>query len=139
MKNNWLNIVFILVFSQFVIAQSDNSCVLNYKAELTASPIEARNSEKYAVLDWDFSSIKDAAIKIEVLPINDCFKKEKALSFKNVIILNIDNKENKLVGSKKLMHLEMLSKCFKWRVFITKGNCQKVSDWQYHSFINNKK
>ena len=129
-------IIFVFMISQFIYSQENIDCNVNYKAEIVECPKETTNAEKYAIVNWDFSEVKDASIKIEIIPILDCFNKEKATRYKDVIFLNIGSDENGIVGSKKLIHTEMMSKCFKWRVIVTKTNCEKISDWQYHYFIS---
>lgn len=140
MKKKYFNLLFILLFSQFMKAQSvASTCEYVYKAEAIACPDETPNSEKNATLNWDFSTIKKGIIKIEILPIYDCYKSSNAQFFKDKITLNIDGSENKLVGTKVFKHLEMMTKCFKWRVVINADGCEKISDWQFHSFIKNRK
>ena len=129
-------IIFVFMISQFIYSQENVDCNANYKAEIVECPKETTNAEKYAIVNWDFSEVKDASIKIEIVPILDCFNKDKAISYKDVVFLNIGSDENGIVGSKKLIHTEMMSKCFKWRVIVTKTNCEKISDWQYHYFIS---
>ena len=136
MKFIYLKIIFVFMISQFIYSQENIDCIVNYKAEIVECPKETTNAEKYAIVNWDFSEVKDATIKIEIIPILDCFNKEKAVAYKDVFFLNIGNDENGITGSKKLIHVEMMSKCFKWRVIFTKTNCEKISDWQYHYFIS---
>ena len=129
--------VFLLfMISHFIYSQENIDCNVNYKTDIVECPKETTNAEKYVIVNWDFSEVKDASIKIEIVPILDCFNKEKAVAYKDVIFLNIGNDENGITGSKKLIHTEMMSKCFKWRVIVTKTNCEKISDWQYHYFIS---
>ena len=123
------------MISQFIYSQENTNCNANYKAEITEYKKENTYSDKFAIVNWDFSEVKHASIKIEIVPISDCFNKEKAVAYIDTIFLNIGNAENGITGSKILSHLEMMSKCFKWRVIITKKDCEKISDWQYHYFI----
>ncbi len=123
------------MISQFIYSQENTNCNVNYKAEIVECPKETTNAEKYAIVNWDFSEVVDASIKIEIVPILDCFNKDNAVSYKDAIFLNIVIDENGIIGSKKLIHVEMMSKCFKWRVIVTKTNCEKISNWQYHYFI----
>lgn len=123
------------MISQFIYSQENIDCNANYKAEIAEYTKEDVYSDKFAIVNWDFSEVKDASIKIEIVPILDCFHKEKAVTYKDTFILNIGNAENGIAGSKILSHLEMMSKCFKWRVIVNKTNCEKISDWQYHNFI----
>jgi hypothetical protein len=89
-----------------------------------------------AKLLWDFSKIdlKGKQVSIEVVTINDCFNGEKASDFKSQFtVLNKDN--FKIKGSHELIHLELMSKCIKWRAIVQGANGKQVSDWSYFSFL----
>ena len=89
-----------------------------------------------AEISWDFSSfdLQKNQVSIEVITIYDCFNGEKASDFKaQFSILNKDNFSVK--GSHKLVHLELMAKCFKWRVVVKGKNGEQASDWSYFSFL----
>lgn len=89
-----------------------------------------------AEISWDFSSVdlQKNQVSIEVITIYDCFNGEKASDFKaQFLILNKDNFSVK--GSHKLVHLELMAKCFKWRVVVKGKNGEQASDWSYFSFL----
>jgi len=89
-----------------------------------------------AKISWDFSSsnLKGKQVSIEVVTIYDCFNGEKASDFKeHITVLNKDN--FKIKGSYELIHLELMSKCIKWRVIVQGVNGKQVSDWSYFSFL----
>lgn len=89
-----------------------------------------------AKLLWDFSKIdlKGKQVSIEVVTIYDCFNGEKASDFKSQFtVLNKDN--FKIKGSHELIHLELMAKCFKWRVVVQGTDGKQVSDWSYFSFL----
>ena len=89
-----------------------------------------------AKISWDFSSIDLAKkdVSIEVITIYDCFNGENASDFKETIsVLSKENFVKK--GSRDLIHIELMAKCFKWRLVLVENNQTKVSDWSYFSFL----
>ena len=89
-----------------------------------------------AKISWDFSGIDLAKknVSIEVVTIYDCFNGESASDFKETI--SVLNKENfTKQGSRDLIHVELMAKCFKWRLVLVENNQTKVSDWSYFSFL----
>jgi hypothetical protein len=85
---------------------------------------------------WDFSSLdlQRNQVSIEVITIYDCFNGTNASDFKSQFtILNKDNFSVK--GSYDLIHLELMAKCFKWRVVVKGNNGEQTSEWSYFSFI----
>ncbi len=89
-----------------------------------------------AKISWDFSetNLKGKNISIEVVTIYDCFNGEKASDFKSqFFILDKDNFTVK--GSHQLIHIDLMAKCFKWRVIVHGANEKQFSDWSYFSFL----
>ena len=89
-----------------------------------------------AKISWDFSTLdlKNKNVSIEVVTIYDCFNGENASDFKETIqVLNKENFVKK--GSRDLIHIELMAKCFKWRLVLVENNQTKVSDWSYISFL----
>ena len=89
-----------------------------------------------AKISWDFSGIDLAKknVSIEVITIYDCFNGENASDFKETI--SVLSKENFVKnGSRDLIHVELMAKCFKWRLVLVENNQTKVSDWSYFSFL----
>ncbi|WP_310555484.1 hypothetical protein [Flavobacterium sp.] len=138
MKKIYIKLVLILLFSQGIKAQTTSNCEFVYKLETIASPDETSNADKFVTLNWDFTQVgsKNKNIKIEIIPILDCYKNENAKHYKETLFLTIDGKLNTIKGSKVFKHIEMMSKCFKYRTLITSNSCEKSSDWNYYSFIN---
>jgi hypothetical protein len=89
-----------------------------------------------AEISWDFSSVdlQNNQVSIEVITIYDCFNAENASDFKaQFSILNKDNFSVK--GSHQFIHLELMAKCFKWRVVVKESTSEQVSEWSYFSFL----
>lgn len=90
---------------------------------------------KNASIAWDFSQLdmNNTDVTIEVVTILDCFNGEQASQFKDQFaVLSKDNFT--LQGNKQLVHLELMAKCFKWRL-VAKKSETSVSDWFYFSFV----
>jgi hypothetical protein len=68
-----------------------------------------------------------------VVTILDCFNGAQAAEFKDQFtILSKDNFS--LRGSTQLNHLELMAKCFKWRL-VSKTSDTSASEWFYFSFL----
>ena len=89
-----------------------------------------------AKISWNFSSVdlQRNQVSIEVITIYDCFNGVNSSDFKDQFtILNKDNFSVK--GSYDLIHLELMAKCFKWRVVVKGNNGEQASEWTYFSFL----
>ena len=89
-----------------------------------------------AKISWNFSNvdITNKKVSIEVVTIYDCFNGENASDFKETI--NVLNEDNFTVsGFRDLIHLDLLAKCFKWRILSVENGETKVSEWSYLSFL----
>ena len=136
MKKNLLLSV-ILLF-QFSFSQSK----LDLKSPiLKAITVDKIADAKYDYINnaqvlWDFTStdLKGKQVSIEVVTIYDCFNGENASDFKSKFsVLNKDN--FKVKGNYQLIHLDLMAKCFKWRVVVKEAKSEQVSDWSYFSFL----
>jgi hypothetical protein len=77
--------------------------------------------------------LNNAALSIEVVTILDCFNGAQAAEFKDQF--SVLSKENfSLTGNTQLNHLELMAKCFKWRL-VSKTSETAVSEWFYFSFV----
>ena len=127
----------VLCFVSFVKAQNK---IENDSPLLKSIKVEQLQDAKFdfiknASIAWDFSELElnTNDLSIEVLTIYDCFNGEQASQFKDQF--TILSKENfSLKGSKQLNHLELMAKCFKWRL-VANGTETRVSDWFYFSFL----
>lgn len=133
----------VLLFSIFLFFQYGFSQTTLDKndAILKGVKIENLQDPKFdyinnAKISWDFSTLDliNKNVSIEVVTIFDCFNGENASDFKESIqVLNKANFVKK--GSRELIHLELMAKCFKWRLVLVENNQTKVSDWSYVSFL----
>lgn len=132
--------IFLLTVFCFVNVVHSQNKLENDSPLLKSIKVEQLNDAKFdfiksASITWDFSELElsNNDISIEVVTILDCFNKEQAAEFKEQF--TILSKENfSLKGSKQLNHLELMAKCFKWRL-VANSNETGVSDWFYFSFV----
>lgn len=113
--------------------ENDSPFLKNIKVEKLQDP--NFNYIQNATIAWDFSTLElnDANLSIEVITILDCFNGEQASDFKQQ--LTVLSEENfSLKGSTQLIHVELMAKCFKWRL-VANGTETRVSDWFYFSFL----
>ena len=133
----------VLLFGFFLFLQYGFSQTMLDKndAVFKGVKIESLQEPKFdlinnAKISWDFSGIDLAKknVSIEVITIYDCFNGENASDFKETI--SVLSKENFVKnGSRELIHVELMAKCFKWRLVLVENNQTKVSDWSYISFL----
>jgi len=133
----------VLLFGFFLFLQYGFSQAMLDKndAVFKGVKIESLQDPKFdlinnAKISWDFSGIDLAKknVSIEVITIYDCFNGENASDFKETI--SVLSKENFVKnGSRELIHVELMAKCFKWRLVLVENNQTKVSDWSYFSFL----
>ena len=120
-------------FSQTMLDKND-AVFKGVKIESLQDPkLDFINNAK---ISWDFSTLdlSNKNVSIEVVTIYDCFNGENASDFKETIqVLNKENFVKK--GSRDLIHIELMAKCFKWRLVLVENNQTKVSDWSYFSFL----
>lgn len=125
----------ILIIPVFVVAQkSSNNCEFNFEiAAVSANKIGA--SDLIAEINWDFNEIlkTSKSIVVEVVPIIDCFKKEDASDFKKTILYKINSQNAK--STVEISHLNLMTKCFKFRVILKTVSCEKTTDWTYYNFV----
>jgi hypothetical protein len=135
MKKIFLLAVFCLVSFGYAQNRIENNSpfLKNIKVEyLTDSKFDYIQN---ALISWDFSALElnNTDLSIEVVTILDCFNGKQASEFKDQFtILSKDNFS--LKGSTHLIHLELMAKCFKWRL-VKKETEIVVSDWVYFSFV----
>lgn len=132
--------ILLLAIFSFVSVVQAQSKIENNSPLLKSIKVEQLQDAKFdfiqnASIAWDFSSsdLNNRDISIEVVTILDCFNGAQATEFKDQF--TILSKENfSLKGSAQLIHLELMAKCFKWRL-VAKGSETSVSEWFYFSFV----
>ncbi len=132
--------IFLLTVFCFVSAVQAQNRIENDSPLLKSIKVEQLQDAKFdfiknASIAWDFSELElnTNDISIEVVTILDCFNGTQASEFKDQF--TVFSKENfTSKGSTQLNHLELMAKCFKWRL-VAKGSETEVSDWFYFSFV----
>jgi len=138
MKKLFFITLFLFYLNNLKAQMSNTLCGFNY--EINVSPVESEllSSIQEAQMSWDFSNInfnKKLIVTIEIIPIYDCFNNESAVDFKETIrISSNDTKFNKS-GGFLFKHIDMMTKCFKWRVIMNSVHCVETSNWQYFSYL----
>lgn len=131
-----LLVLSVLCFVNFAHAQEvRRNCNSEYAFELTSSDEFASNRDKFVTFSWNLSNTKDyksGNVKIEIVPILDCWEELEGSRFRDLITLPL--KEVK--GSMKVSHVKMRAKCFKWRIVFNATSCKETTDWEYYSFID---
>jgi len=132
--------IFLLTVFCFVSAVQSQNKLENDSPLLKCIKVEQLKDAKFdfiknATITWDFSELElnNTDVSIEVVSILDCFNKEQAVDFKEQFTILSKNNFS-LKGSKQLNHLELMAKCFKFRL-VASGNETRVSDWFYLSFV----
>lgn len=138
----------LLLFAFFLTAllnaqEKGKNCTFNYKVFSENIIEEEEEKSIYKTqIHWDFSKINfdSTTCVIEIIPIKDCVNELNAIKFKSSILISSKDENFKQKGFKSLNHIELMSKCFKWRVVITDKNtsCEEATDWKYSSFLSQK-
>jgi hypothetical protein len=129
----------IICFSSGLLAQNvENPCNFPYSVEIKGSDDATPNHLKKATLNWDFSdaSLAGSTIKIEVVPILDCWEEIKGVQFRDKQVIDIT--PDKLKSQAEFGIIAMRAKCFKWRTVIVSSACTLESDWAYYSYLPKK-
>ena len=133
----------LLAFVSFLTlkAQEGNKdCKFEFKVSLEKEIENEVKSIYKAQILWDFSKLdlKDVICIVEIVPIKDCVNELEAIKLKPSILISSKDANFSVKGSKYINHLELMSKCIKWRVVITdaKASCFEVTDWKYSSFLS---
>lgn len=134
-----LLLAFVLcAFSQSLRAQETKSaCNFKFNVEVEKFPQVLDYEERFVIFTWDISKLsKNDSISIEIIKIFDCFKGVEGTQTEAYTVLNLKNKDLIDKNSFKVKHVEMIAKCFKWRVVVKSDNCHEEKAWNYYSFID---
>jgi hypothetical protein len=135
MKKIFLLAIFYFVSSSYAQNRIENTSPLLKKIKVENIQDPNFKFVQNASISWDFNGLElnNADLSIEVVTILDCFNGEQASEFKDQF--SVLTKENFfLSGNTQLNHLELMAKCFKWRL-VSKTSVTAVSDWFYFSFV----
>jgi hypothetical protein len=135
MKKIFLLAIFYFVSSGYAQNRIENNSPLLKKIKVDKVQDTNFNFVQNASISWDFSGqeLSNTDLSIEVVTILDCFNGEQASEFKDKFTV-LSKESFSLVGNTQLNHLELMAKCFKWRL-VSKTSETAVSDWFYFSFV----
>jgi hypothetical protein len=132
--------IFLLIVFCFINVVQAQNRIENDSPLLKCIKVEQLQDPKFdyinnASLAWDFSELESSAtdVSIEVVTILDCFNGVQAAEFKDQFTI-LSKGNFSLKGSSQLNHLELMAKCFKWRL-VKNDSETVVSDWFYFSFV----
>lgn len=132
--------IYILAFFYFANLGYSQNKIDNESPFLKNIKVEKLNDKKLdyiqnASISWDFSAVdlNNSKLSIEVVTIFDCFNGNQASDFKQQFTI-LSEDDFTLKGSAQLIHLDLMAKCFKWRL-VDRGADSKVSEWSYFSFL----
>ena len=135
MKKILLLAIFCFVSSGYAQSRIENNSPLLKKIKVENIQDPNFKFVQNASISWDFNGLElnNTDLSIEVVTILDCFNGEQASEFKDQF--SVLTKENfSLSGNTQLNHLDLMAKCFKWRL-VSKTSVTAVSDWFYFSFV----
>jgi len=137
MKKYLLLLILFLSFSVFSQEKTTN-CKFEFDLKLKGSEDNLANPKEASVdLNWDFSklNLNKTKVTIEIVPVLDCFNDLNASNLKDVITVEVSSKEFKSKDSKNIKHLDLMAKCFKYRVVLASSDCNDTTDWKFYSYF----
>lgn len=138
MKVKLLFTYLLVSFSMTLNAQETKStCDFDYNviAEKNSEGLDYK--DRYVNFKWDVSKIAaENEVSIEIVKIFDCFTGIDGVQTEKYQILNLIDKDLSAKKSFKIKHVDMLAKCFKWRVILKSDTCQEQTNWNYYTFID---
>lgn len=139
MKVKLLLAILLGVLSFNLYAQDTQTpCKFDYSVEAKKSPEGLPYEHRFVEFSWDISkmSSENDQIKIEITPIYDCFNGIDGVQTNKSTFLNLKSEDLKNKSSVSIKHVEMLAKCFKWRVILKSDTCLEETEWNYYTFID---
>ena len=139
MKIKLLLAILLSVLSFNLYAQDTQTpCKFDYSVQALKSPEVLSYKDRFVEFSWDISKISNEndQIKIEITPIYDCYNGINGTQTNKSTFLNLKSEDLKDKTSISIKHVDMLAKCFKWRVIIESNTCPEQTEWNYYSFID---
>lgn len=117
--------------------ETKSSCNFEYKINAEKNPEGLNYKDRFVNFNWDISKIApNDSISIEIVKIYDCFIGLDGTQTQEYKILNLKSKDLLGKNSFKIMHADMVAKCFKWRVIMNSSTCLEQTDWNYYNYID---
>lgn len=140
MKKIYFKLLLILLVCNFSYAQTKTNFTLeNFKINLIESSASTPYVDTYANIKWDSNLVNKntslGKIYLEIVPIMDCFNSLDAKDFKKTIFVELKSESAKKVNNHMITHVNLGSKCFKWRIRFVGKQGNQMTTWNYHLFI----
>ena len=117
--------------------ENKSSCNFEYSVKAEKSPEGLEYEDRFVNFKWDISKLSsNDEISIEIVKIFDCFKGIDGSQSETYTLLNLKSEDLLDENSFKVKHVEMIAKCFKWRVILKSNSCLEQTDWNYYSFLD---
>ena len=117
--------------------ETKSTCNFEYSVEAQKNPEGLDYENRFVNFKWDISELSsDESVSIEIVKIFDCFSGIDGTQTEVYTLLNLKSKDLINKNSLKIKHVEMIAKCFKWRVVLKSDSCLEEKDWNYYSFID---
>ena len=138
MKRKLLLAILLGVLSFNLNAQdTQNPCKFDYTVEVERNPEGFSDKGGSVNFKWNITKmLPDQTVSIEIVKIYDCFKEVNGIQTEIYTLLNLNSKDLINKNFFKIKHVEMVAKCFKWRVVLKSNTCTEETDWNYYSFID---
>lgn len=139
MKRKLLLAILLGVLSFNLYAQDTQTpCKFDYSVKALKSSESLSYKDRFVEFTWDISKISNEndQIKIEITPIYDCYNGINGTQTNKSTFLDLKSEDLKNKSSVSIKHVDMLAKCFKWRVILQAENCLEETEWNYYTFID---
>lgn len=115
-----------------------SSCKFDYSIKALKNQKNLAYEDRYVEFAWDILKIPTnvSQINIEITPIYDCFNGINGTQTNKSTFLNLLGEDLINKKSVSIKHIDMLAKCFKWRVLIQSDSCTELTEWSYYTFID---
>jgi hypothetical protein len=117
--------------------ETKSACNFEYSVEAFKNPEGLDYENRFVNFKWDISKLSsNDSVSIEIVKIYDCFTGINGTQTEVYTILDLKSKDLINKNSLNIKHVEMIAKCFKWRVLLKSDSCLEEKDWNYYSFID---
>ena len=128
-----------MFFMPFVGNSQENSCADGFLFK-TYRDVNPQINIQDVVIDWDFSNVNNVqnlTLVIEVQGLDNCWEELNGINRFALIKNSVENLSQNLKGTIRVEHLNINSKCFKWRAVISDAtnSCVKTTDWEFKNFL----
>lgn len=117
--------------------KTKSSCSFEYSIVSEKNPEGLDYEDRFVNFKWDISKMSPSdEVSIEIVKIYDCFTGINGIQTEAYTLLNLKNKNLINKNSFEIKHVDILAKCFKWRVVLKSDTCLEQTDWNYYSYLD---